>query len=308
MPINIGQFLKATANLGPAASGEYLNTKIQEALAKNQRLQERAHKAAWGRWHPGEAPPGIAAAGIKAVAARIARSMLPTRERVKRWIANSPIRQAQARHAAQVRWAKARASSDPAASIGGEGCDEHKRKKEPKKENNRNLLTTTPLTPQRTTARGAAAGAVDEGNPAATTGAGVAGHQGRIARLFRRKIDPRFDPCRERVLKHYAEMNPDFPECPWGSFETKTLKRLLAADPEMTVERFQRCLDNRKVSRGFVRTDPPGFWLLRIRLYLPGPLNFKKDEVPPKQAGVYDGPSTISPDVVEDLRVKTNTK
>jgi hypothetical protein len=86
----------------------------------------------------------------------------------------------------------------------------------------------------------------------------------------KRQPDPRFSPFRAEIFTHWPA---HLGEPPWDASDAKALSRLLAANPNLTVEGFKRLLRNRGESEGVNLTQRPRAWLERVTDYAMGPLN-----------------------------------
>jgi hypothetical protein len=86
----------------------------------------------------------------------------------------------------------------------------------------------------------------------------------------KREVDPRHVLFKDAVDK-YADFKGV--ELPWDGSEAKALALLLNSLPQMTVDDFKACLNNRAKSPGIPHGERPRVWLPHIAKYQQGPLN-----------------------------------
>lgn len=86
-----------------------------------------------------------------------------------------------------------------------------------------------------------------------------------------RSADPRHSAFKVPLGKYWDRHNPSV-QMPWDPSEAKQLSSLLAASPDLTIETFTVCLQNRHKSR-VNHSDRPRAWLARSLDYLNGPLD-----------------------------------
>lgn len=289
MPLNVGQFLRKTADLDPEESTKYLQHLVDEWIAKRLRCHYRASKAARVRWRL--LPLSTSMADAQANAASIGKLVEKTLSGALKWIGNSQIRSEKARRAAQARWARNGHSASIAQAPVRDGVFTPSHTPGRVILDSRDLAPSFPpplppnaAAPSTESPRidlGAARQYPKDRNPYEQPSTGVAGTLHRfIERLKNRpdpqNADPRSDLFRAEVLKFWAAQNPDNPECPWIRKDEKALRALLEGSPKLEFERFQSWLRNR--ARSEVNpSDLPRRWLADLAEFADGPLNqFRK--------------------------------
>jgi len=86
-----------------------------------------------------------------------------------------------------------------------------------------------------------------------------------------RGADPRHVIFKGATAKYWDRHNPSV-QMPWDASEAKQLSSLLAASPDLKMETFTTCLQNRHKSL-VNHSDRPRAWLARTLDYLNGPLD-----------------------------------
>jgi hypothetical protein len=108
----------------------------------------------------------------------------------------------------------------------------------------------------------------------------------------KRECDPRHAAFKAAVMAYAAFKRV---KLAWDGSEAKALDLLLKSLPEMTVQEFQACLNNRAHSSGVPHGERPRVWLPHIAKYQQGPLNeFGKTETPAVTAAAIGMAKTTS--------------
>jgi len=92
------------------------------------------------------------------------------------------------------------------------------------------------------------------------------------AKAGKGEADPRHTPFKAAIETYWRFKNPGAPAMPWDGKEAGRLGDLLKALPQMTLEQFQTCLNNRgksPVNHG----KRPYLWIEQVTDYANGPLD-----------------------------------